>query len=99
MQVTFQILRQSPTKIQNFQDYILEVDPGKTILDCLNQIKWELDGTLAYRKNCRNTICGSCAIKINGTSALACKENVGQYVKEQTSQEKKLRLRLWEIYL
>ncbi len=59
------------------QAYTLDVDPGNTILDCLNRIKWEQDGTLAFRKNCRNTICGSCAMVINGRSALACKENVG----------------------
>jgi succinate dehydrogenase / fumarate reductase iron-sulfur subunit len=59
------------------QTYQLEVEPGNTILDCLNQIKWQQDGTLAFRKNCRNTICGSCAMRINGRSALACKENIG----------------------
>ncbi|NJR75318.1 MAG: succinate dehydrogenase/fumarate reductase iron-sulfur subunit, partial [Scytonema sp. CRU_2_7] len=59
---------------------LLEVEPGNTILDCLNRIKWEQDGTLAYRKNCRNTICGSCAMRINGRSALACKENVGSEI-------------------
>jgi succinate dehydrogenase / fumarate reductase, iron-sulfur subunit len=35
---------------------------------------------LAFRKNCRNTICGSCAMRINGRSALACKENVGSEI-------------------
>src|SRR3712207_6886937 len=43
--------------------------------------KWEQDGTLAFRKNCRNTICGSCSMRINGRSALACKENVGNELK------------------
>lgn len=56
---------------------MMDVEPGNTILDCLNRIKWEQDGTLAFRKNCRNTICGSCSMRINGRSALACKENVG----------------------
>ena len=37
-------------------------------------------GSLAFRKNCRNTICGSCTMRINGRSALACKENVGSEV-------------------
>jgi succinate dehydrogenase / fumarate reductase iron-sulfur subunit len=77
MQVNFKIFRQQPNSAPSFQTYTLDVEPGNTILDCLNRIKWELDGTLAFRKNCRNTICGSCAMRINGRSALACKENVG----------------------
>ena len=77
MQVCFKIFRQQPNSAPKFQTYTLDVEPGNTILDCLNRIKWELDGTLAFRKNCRNTICGSCAMRINGRSALACKENVG----------------------
>jgi succinate dehydrogenase / fumarate reductase iron-sulfur subunit len=77
MQVSFKIFRQQPNSSPKFETYTLDVEPGNTILDCLNRIKWELDGTLAFRKNCRNTICGSCAMRINGRSALACKENVG----------------------
>jgi len=77
MQVRFQVIRQNADALPRVQTYDLEVDPGNTILDCLNRIKWEQDGSLAYRKNCRNTICGSCSMRINGRSALACKENVG----------------------
>ncbi|HAZ48686.1 MAG TPA: succinate dehydrogenase/fumarate reductase iron-sulfur subunit [Cyanobacteria bacterium UBA11369] len=77
MQVFFKILRQSQNSEPWMQTYTLDVYPGNTILDCLNRIKWEQDGSLAFRKNCRNTICGSCAMRINGRSALACKENVG----------------------
>ncbi|KHG41858.1 MAG: succinate dehydrogenase/fumarate reductase iron-sulfur subunit [Aphanizomenon flos-aquae KM1D3_PB] len=77
MEVIFKITRQEENSRPVFKSYVLEVEPGNTILDCLNQIKWEQDGSLAFRKNCRNTICGSCAVRINGRSALACKENVG----------------------
>lgn len=80
MQVTFQVVRQAVDQAPRVQSYNLDVEPGNTILDCLNRIKWEQDGTLAFRKNCRNTICGSCAIRINGRSALACKENIGSEV-------------------
>lgn len=76
MQVQFQILRQQPEKDPYWQNFDLEVEPGTTILDCLNRIKQERDGSLNFRKNCRNTICGSCSVRINGRSALACKENV-----------------------
>lgn len=80
MQVLFRVVRQSLDSAPQIQDYPLDVEPGNTILDCLNRIKWEQDGSLAFRKNCRNTICGSCAMRINGRSALACKENVGSEI-------------------
>lgn len=85
MQVCFKITRQSQNCAPVIQTYVLEVEAGNTILECLNRIKWEQDGTLAFRKNCRNTICGSCAMRINGRSALACKENVGSELKRQQS--------------
>ncbi len=77
MQVQFNIIRQNQNEAPRVCTYSLEVDRSDTILTCLNRIKWEQDGTLAFRKNCRNTICGSCSMRINGRSALACKENVG----------------------
>jgi succinate dehydrogenase / fumarate reductase, iron-sulfur subunit len=80
MEVVFKIIRQRPNAAPTIQHYSLDVEPGNTILECLNRIKWELDGTLSFRKNCRNTICGSCGMKINGRSALACKENVASEI-------------------
>ncbi len=80
MQVIFKVIRQKPNSSPVVQTYQMDAEPGNTILDCLNRIKWEQDGTLAFRKNCRNTICGSCAVRINGRSALACKENVGSEI-------------------
>ncbi len=78
MEVLFKVWRQKPHQSPQLQTYKLEVEAGNTILECLNRIKWEQDGSLAFRKNCRNTICGSCGMRINGRSALACKQNVGQ---------------------
>jgi len=83
MQVVFKVIRQKPNETPRVEKYNLDVEPGNTILECLNRIKWELDGSLAFRKNCRNTICGSCGMRINGRSALACKENVGNEIKKQ----------------
>ncbi|MBD2344657.1 succinate dehydrogenase/fumarate reductase iron-sulfur subunit [Anabaena subtropica] len=77
MEILFKIIRQQQNSAPIVQNYLVETDSSNTILDCLNRIKWEQDGTLAFRKNCRNTICGSCAMRINGRSALACKENIG----------------------
>lgn len=80
MQVLFKVIRQTQNSSPQVQTYRLEAEPGNTILDCLNRIKWEQDGSLAFRKNCRNTICGSCTMRINGRSVLACKENIGSEV-------------------
>ncbi len=76
MKVAFEILRQTQGEAPRIQRYELEAEPGNTVLDCLNKIKWEQDGTLGFRKNCRNTICGSCSMRINGRSTLACKESL-----------------------
>jgi len=73
---TFAIRRQAPQGDPYWQTFALEIDLGQTVLDALNQIKWYHDGTLSFRKNCRNTICGSCAMTINGRSALACQQSV-----------------------
>ena len=80
MQVIFKVFRQKDNSVPTWQTYAMETESGNTILDCLNRIKWEQDGSLAFRKNCRNTICGSCSMRINGRSALACKENVGSEI-------------------
>jgi len=85
MKINLQILRQTTIRTPHFETFTLEVDPSETILTCLDRIKWEQDGSLAYRKNCRNTICGSCSMRINGRSTLACKENVaGELARLQT---------------
>ena len=43
------------------------------LLDTLNQIKWEQDGTLTYRRSCAHGVCGSDAMRVNGRNRLACK--------------------------
>ena len=88
MEVQFKILRQKSNEMPRLRTYSLDVESGTTILDCLNRIKWEKDGTLAFRKNCRNTICGSCGMRINGRSTLVCKENVGSELEKFGHSEK-----------
>ena len=77
MQLTLTIQRQQGQSPATFQSYALEVVPQTTLLDCLTRIKAEQDGSLAYRKNCRNAICGSCALRVNDRPVLACKESIG----------------------
>jgi succinate dehydrogenase / fumarate reductase iron-sulfur subunit len=45
---------------------------GPMVLDALIKIKNELDSTLTFRRSCREGICGSCAMNIDGTNTLAC---------------------------
>ena len=74
MKLHFKIFRFDPEKDQDphYQEYDVEAEPGERVLDCLNRIKWELDGSLAFRLSCAHGVCGSCAVKINGRCALAC---------------------------
>ena len=58
----------------------MEVGPGEVVLDVLNRIKWEHDGSFSYRRSCRHGICGSCAVKVNGKATLACKDRVADLV-------------------
>ncbi len=65
-----------------YKDYVLEDFPGMTVLNALISIKSEIDGTLSFRRSCRSAICGSCAMKINGISKLACKTQVGPEIEK-----------------
>ncbi|MDX1409323.1 MAG: 2Fe-2S iron-sulfur cluster-binding protein, partial [Saprospiraceae bacterium] len=47
-------------------------DCGPMVLDALIKIKNEVDSTLTFRRSCREGICGSCAMNIDGTNTLAC---------------------------
>ncbi len=84
MQVTFSIQRFDPTKDQKpyRKEYTIDVEPTARILDCLDKIKWEIDGSLAYRRSCSHGICGSDAMKINGVNKLACQVLVQDYKKK-----------------
>jgi succinate dehydrogenase iron-sulfur subunit len=74
MQVTFRILRYNPEKDTepNYQEFTFEGSENMSILDCLHKIKWEQDGTLAFRRSCAHGVCGSDGMRINGKNRLAC---------------------------
>ncbi|HPQ67835.1 MAG TPA: succinate dehydrogenase/fumarate reductase iron-sulfur subunit [bacterium] len=55
------------------QEFEVELIPGMTVLEVFHAIQAEHDPSFAYRYSCRGAICGSCAVRINGTAALACK--------------------------
>ena len=63
-----------------YDTFEMEVGKDELVLDVMNRIKWEHDGSFSYRRSCRHGICGSCAIKVNGKATLACKDNVHELV-------------------
>ncbi|MCM2577935.1 succinate dehydrogenase iron-sulfur subunit [Streptomyces meridianus] len=72
---TFRIRRFNPEISADaiWEDFQIEIDPKERVLDALHKIKWELDGTLTFRRSCAHGICGSDAMRINGRNRLACK--------------------------
>jgi succinate dehydrogenase/fumarate reductase iron-sulfur protein len=71
--VEFRIHRFDPQSKRHYiSKYNVPIRRGTTILDALNYIKDNLDGTLSFRHSCRMGICGSCGIKVNGKPMLAC---------------------------
>jgi len=72
---TFRIYRYDPEGASNpaWDDYDVDVDAcGPMVLDVLIHIKNTQDSTLAFRRSCREGVCGSCAMNIGGRNTLAC---------------------------
>lgn len=70
----FKVFRFDPDKDtkHRFDEFEVPFTKGMTVLDGLNYIQENLDATLAYRSSCREGVCGSCAMHINGKYGLAC---------------------------
>jgi len=71
----FKIYRYDPDTGANPRTDTYDVDMaacGPMVLDALIKIKNEVDPTLTFRRSCREGICGSCAMNIDGTNTLAC---------------------------
>ncbi|HJN21469.1 MAG: succinate dehydrogenase iron-sulfur subunit [Alphaproteobacteria bacterium] len=72
---TFAVYRWSPDDDENprVDRYEIDLDAcGPMVLDALIKIKNEIDATLTFRRSCREGVCGSCAMNIDGTNTLAC---------------------------
>ena len=72
---SFGVYRWSPDDDANprIDTYDVDLDDcGPMVLDAIVKIKNEVDGTLTFRRSCREGICGSCAMNIDGTNTLAC---------------------------
>ena len=81
MEMNFKIFRFDPEVDMGpyYRHYKVVAEPEERILDCLNRIKWEQDGTLSYRMSCGHGVCGSDGMNINGTCALACQKLARDY--------------------
>ncbi|AGA30727.1 succinate dehydrogenase iron-sulfur subunit [Singulisphaera acidiphila] len=56
-----------------WEEFRVDADPMDRVLDVLQNVKWEQDETLGLRRSCAHGVCGSDAMRINGTNGLACK--------------------------
>ena len=80
----FRVKRYNPEKQAEpyYEEFDYDIPEGATLLDCLNHIKWNMDGTLTYRMSCRSAICGSCGMKANGHALLACQRQAAHLLKD-----------------
>ena len=78
---TFKIYRYNPSDGKNpyWDTYQIDLDDcGPMVLDALFKIKNEIDPTLAFRRSCREGVCGSCAMNIGGRNTLACTKAIDE---------------------
>ena len=71
-------LKQAP----HLEIFLIEADDNTTVLDALQQVKDQQDGSVSYRWSCRMGICGSCGMIINGKPVLACSTYCKDVVKK-----------------
>jgi len=71
---TLELFRYHPDQDREprFQSYEVPYRTDWVVLDALNYIKGELDGTVTYRWSCRMGVCGSCGMMVNGVPKLSC---------------------------
>jgi succinate dehydrogenase / fumarate reductase iron-sulfur subunit len=57
----------------HWESYEVPAQPTDRVLNLLHHVKWEIDGSLTFRRSCAHGVCGSDAMRINGVNRLACK--------------------------
>src|SRR5881227_2863947 len=60
-----------------WQDFTVDLEPERSVLDAILRAKYDEDGSLSIRCSCQAAICGSCGVRINGKSKLACNTKLG----------------------
>ncbi len=81
----FKVYRYNPDDQANprIDTYFVDMDScGPMVLDALIKIKNEVDPTLTFRRSCREGICGSCAMNIDGINTLACLHGIEEVKKD-----------------
>ena len=80
-QIKLQVARYRPEQESEtvFNDYEVPCPDDWVVLDGLNHVKDQLDGTLSYRWSCRMGICGSCGMTVNGEPKLTCATFLADY--------------------
>ena len=76
------VYRWNPEKNENpyIEEFHINMDEcGPMVLDALITIKNTIDGSLTFRRSCREGICGSCSMNINGTNKLACTQPMSDF--------------------
>jgi succinate dehydrogenase / fumarate reductase iron-sulfur subunit len=75
MDVILKIRRYNPEVSDDvtWEEHRVELEPTDKVLDALHKVKWEIDGSLTFRRSCAHGVCGSDAMRINGRNRLACK--------------------------
>src|SRR5499427_10392505 len=81
--ITLEVTRYSPEEDEQprFQEYAVPLRKDWVVLDALNHIKDNVDGTLTYRWSCRMGICGSCGMMVNGEPKLTCATFLSSYAR------------------
>jgi len=82
---TFKVYRWNPDdgKKPVVDTYEVDLDTcGPMVLDALIKIKNEMDSTLTFRRSCREGVCGSCAMNIDGSNTLACTKAIEDVKKD-----------------
>ena len=77
----FKVYRYNPESGDNpsTDTYAVDIENcGPMVLDALIKIKNDMDSTVAFRRSCREGICGSCAMNIDGTNTLACTKAIDE---------------------
>jgi succinate dehydrogenase / fumarate reductase iron-sulfur subunit len=78
----FEVYRWDPDSGENprIDSYHIDMDScGPMVLDAILKIKNEIDSGLTFRRSCREGVCGSCAMNINGKNTLACTKAISDY--------------------
>ena len=79
--ITLEVFRYRPEKEKEptFQSFTVPFHDDWVVLDALNYLKDQIDGSISFRWSCRMGVCGSCGMMVNGTPRLSCSAFLKEY--------------------